>query len=205
MGPAEVIVSGTGGRWNHDDWGIITSLVLDGLSSRHTRRAYSQALDEFLIWFRDEPGREFNKAAVQKYRAELEIKGLAPSSINVRLSAIRRLALEAADNGVMAPELAAGIFPGKRRQTGRSALGPLANAGTGGTVPGTSGLEDAQGKPRRRGACSSPGRGPAQVGVDEPGLRARSGTRRPLGDRRSGRQNGPDSECADPVVGACRH
>ena len=56
----------------------------------------------FLIWFRDEPGREFNKAAVQKYRAELEIKGLAPSSINVRLSAIRRLALEAADNGVNA-------------------------------------------------------------------------------------------------------
>jgi hypothetical protein len=113
MGPAEVIVSGTGGRWNHDDWGIITSLVLDGLSSRHTRRAYSQALDEFLIWFRDEPGREFNKAAVQKYRAELEIKGLAPSSINVRLSAIRRLALEAADNGVMAPELAAGISRAK--------------------------------------------------------------------------------------------
>jgi hypothetical protein len=34
---------------------------------------------------------------------------LAPSSINQRLSAIRKLALEAADNGLMAPELAAGI------------------------------------------------------------------------------------------------
>jgi site-specific recombinase XerD len=91
MGSTAVIVSEAGGRKNNnDDWGIITSLVLDGLSSRHTRRAYSQALDEFLIWFRDEAGREFNKAAVQKYRAELEIKGLAPSSINVRLSAIRR-------------------------------------------------------------------------------------------------------------------
>jgi integrase/recombinase XerD len=87
--------------------------VLDGISSRHTRRAYSQALDEFLIWFRDEPGREFNKATVQKYRTELETKGLAPSSINVRLSAIRRLALEAADNGLMAPELAAGIARAK--------------------------------------------------------------------------------------------
>ena len=113
MESTAVIVSGTGGRWNSDDWGIISSMVLEGLSSRHTRRAYSQALDEFLIWFRDEPGREFNKAAVQKYRAELEIKGLAPSSINVRLSAIRRLALEAADNGVMAPELAAGIARAK--------------------------------------------------------------------------------------------
>jgi site-specific recombinase XerC len=109
MGSTAVIVSEAGDRRNNDGWKTITSLVLDGLSSPHTRRAYSQALDEFLIWFHDDPGRQFNKAAVQKYRAELETKGLASSSINVRLSAIRRLALEAADNGVMAPELAAGI------------------------------------------------------------------------------------------------
>ena len=113
MGPTAVIVSEEGGRRNNDRWKIITSLVLDGLSSRHTRRSYSQALDEFLIWFHDDLGRQFNKATVQKYRAELETKGLAPSSINVRLSAIRRLALEAADNGVMAPELAAGIARAK--------------------------------------------------------------------------------------------
>src|SRR5436309_2784917 len=109
MGPTSVIVSNAGGRQYNDAWKIITSLVLDGISSPHTRRAYSQALDEFLIWFRDDPQREFNKAAVQKYRTELEIKGLAPSSINVRLSAIRRFALEATDNGLMAPELAAGV------------------------------------------------------------------------------------------------
>jgi site-specific recombinase XerC len=113
MGSTAVIVSEEGRRRNQDGWRIITSLVLDGLSSRHTRRAYSQALDEFLIWFHDDPSREFNKAAVQRYRAELETKGLAPSSINVRLSAIRRLALEAADNGLMAPELAAGIARAK--------------------------------------------------------------------------------------------
>ena len=123
MGPTAVVVSKAGGRWNDGGWAIITALVLDGLSSRHTRRAYSQALDEFLIWFRDDPGREFNKAAVQKYRAELEIKGLAPSSINVRLSAIRRLALEAADNGVMAPELAAGIARAKGAKRGGVRLG----------------------------------------------------------------------------------
>ena len=96
MGSTAVVVSQAGGQSKDGGWAIITALVLDGLSSRHTRRAYSQALDEFLIWFHDEPGREFNKAVVQKYRAELETKGLAPSSINVRLSAIRRLALEAA-------------------------------------------------------------------------------------------------------------
>src|ERR1700674_4362232 len=113
MGSKAVQIGEAEGRRTHDGWYLITSLVLDGVSSRHTRRAYSQALDEFLIWFRDEPGREFNKATVQKYRTELETKGLAPSSINVRLSAIRRLALEAADNGLMAPELAAGIARAK--------------------------------------------------------------------------------------------
>ena len=123
MGSIAVIASEAGGRRNNDSWKIITSLVLDGLSSPHTRRAYSQALDEFLIWFHDDPGRQFNKAAVQKYRAELETKGLAPSSINVRLSVIRRLALEAADNGVMTPELAAGIARAKGAKRGGVRLG----------------------------------------------------------------------------------
>src|SRR6516165_2022923 len=95
------------------DWSLATGLVLDGIASPHTRRAYSQALDEFLIWFQDAPGRVFNKAAVQRYRAELETKGLAASSINIRLSAIRRLALEAADNALMPPELAAGVARAK--------------------------------------------------------------------------------------------
>jgi site-specific recombinase XerD len=112
MGSLAVIVRQAGGR-RVEDWGLITSLVTNGISSRHTRRAYSQALDEFLIWFHDAPEHEFNKATVQQYRTELETKGLAPSSINVRLSAIRRLALEAADNGLMAPELAAGIARAK--------------------------------------------------------------------------------------------
>ena len=39
----------------------------------------------------------------------LEQKNLAPSTINVRLAAVRRLAHEAADTGLLSPELAAGI------------------------------------------------------------------------------------------------
>lgn len=113
MGSTAVQAGAAEHQRDQDGWNIITALVLDGISSRHTRRAYSQALDEFLIWFRDDPGRVFNKATVQKYRTELETKGLAASSINVRLSAIRRLALEATDNGLMAPELAAGIARAK--------------------------------------------------------------------------------------------
>ena len=56
-----------------------------------------------------EGGAGFSKASVQRYRVSLEKRGLASSSINVRLSAIRKLAVEAADNGLLAPELAAAI------------------------------------------------------------------------------------------------
>jgi integrase len=53
--------------------------------------------------------RLFTKAVVQEYRVVLERKGLAPSSINVCLAAIRKFALEACDNGLLAPEIASAI------------------------------------------------------------------------------------------------
>ena len=43
------------------------------------------------------------------WRASLEERSLGSSSIIIRMSAIRKLAAEAADNGLIAPELAAGI------------------------------------------------------------------------------------------------
>jgi len=46
---------------------------------------------------------------VHAWRAELEARGLGSVSINVRITAVRKLAVEAADNGLLAPELAAGI------------------------------------------------------------------------------------------------
>jgi site-specific recombinase XerD len=52
---------------------------------------------------------QLNKAVVQRYAAELREAGMAASSINQRLSAIRKLALEAADNGALDPQVANGI------------------------------------------------------------------------------------------------
>ena len=44
-----------------------------------------------------------------RYRIHLEHQGLAPATINLRLAAVRRIAYEAADAGLLSPELAAGI------------------------------------------------------------------------------------------------
>jgi integrase/recombinase XerD len=92
-----------------DPLAAIKSLVLDAVSSPHTRRSYDLALSRFLHWYRTSGASGLTKAMVQRYRTDLERQGLAASSLNVHLSAIRKLAAEAADNGWLAPELAAGI------------------------------------------------------------------------------------------------
>src|SRR6185295_18719844 len=91
------------------EWAELVKLVVDGLPSEHSKRAYRAALEEFLAWYMAVPRQGFQKATVQAYRASLELRSLAPASINVRLAAIRKLAMEATDNGLLAPELAAGI------------------------------------------------------------------------------------------------
>ncbi|MBV9745326.1 MAG: tyrosine-type recombinase/integrase [Acidobacteriia bacterium] len=83
--------------------------MLDAVSSPHSKRAYEQALDAFERWRVESGAIGFSKATVQAWKAALEASGLAASSINVRLSALRKLAAEAADNGLLAPELAAAI------------------------------------------------------------------------------------------------
>ena len=87
----------------------IAHLVLDRLGAPTSKLAYGRALRDFLSWYARQPAARFDKATVQRYRAELLDGGLAPSSINQRLCAIRALAQEAADNGLVDPQLAAGV------------------------------------------------------------------------------------------------
>src|SRR5450432_3525011 len=91
-------------------WCRLKALVLDSVSSPITRRVYNLGLDEFIAWFTLEPRPAgFTKATVTAWRVALEARGLGPISINVRITAVRKLAVEAADNGLLAPEVASGI------------------------------------------------------------------------------------------------
>ena len=91
------------------DTSAIVGLVLDGLTSEHSKRAYEKALTDFLAWHADQGRPTLSKALVQRYKVILEESGLSPSTVNLRLSAIRKLAREAADNGLIDPLLANGI------------------------------------------------------------------------------------------------
>lgn len=92
-----------------NEWRRLKSLVLDSVSSPITRRVYNLGLDEFFAWYGQEPRAGFTKATVAAWRVALEARGLGAVSINVRITAVRKLAVEAADNGLLAPELANGI------------------------------------------------------------------------------------------------
>jgi site-specific recombinase XerD len=83
--------------------------VLNSLRSPESKRGYRHSISEFVDWYCSEPRLSLNKTVVTSYRIYLEERQLAPGTINGRLVAIRRLAYEAADSGLLSPELAAGI------------------------------------------------------------------------------------------------
>ena len=83
--------------------------MLNSLGSPGSRRVYEYALDQFIAWYCSEPRLAFNRIVVTRYRIHLESRGLAANTINQQLAAVRRLANEAADAGLLSPELAAGI------------------------------------------------------------------------------------------------
>lgn len=79
----------------------IIQLVTDSVTSPHTKRAYERALTDFMTWHRETDQRGFNKATVQAHVTALRAQGVSASSVNQRLTAIRKLATELADNGVI--------------------------------------------------------------------------------------------------------
>jgi len=93
--------------------------VLNTLASQHSRRSYEYAIERFIAWYCSEPRLTFNRSVVVKYRSFLERRSLSAATINLHLSAIRRLADESAESGWLSPEHAIGI----RRVKGVKRLG----------------------------------------------------------------------------------
>src|SRR5438477_3565599 len=93
--------------------------VLNSLTSQDAQRGYRHAIDEFVDWYCSESRLAFNRIVVMRYRSQLESRQLAPGTLNLRLGAVRRLAYEAADSGLLSADLAAGI----RRVKGVKKLG----------------------------------------------------------------------------------
>jgi len=87
--------------------------VLDAVSAPTTKLAYGHALDDL---FRFLAGRPLDRALLQEWKAGME--GLAPSTVNVRLSAVRKLVAEARASGMLGVDEAARLtdVPNIRQQ-----------------------------------------------------------------------------------------
>jgi integrase len=79
-------------------------------------------MEQFITWYCSEPRLALNRNVVLRFRLYLESLALAAGTINQRMAAVRRLAYDAADSGLLSPELAAGI----RRVKGVKQLGSRA-------------------------------------------------------------------------------
>jgi len=77
------------------------SAVLNTLTSVSGQRTYHHAINDFVEWYCSEPRLAFNRTVVLRYRIYLEQKGYAPNTINLRLAAVRRVAYEACDSGLL--------------------------------------------------------------------------------------------------------
>jgi integrase len=78
---------------------ILRRMVLDSVQSIHSKRNYAKALDDLFAFCASRP---LSRALLMEYRTTME--HLSPSTINVRMSAIRKLVGEAIRNGMIGRE-----------------------------------------------------------------------------------------------------
>ena len=83
---------------------ILRRMVMDSVQSIHSKRNYAKALDDLFAFCASRP---LSRALLMEYRTTID--HLSPSTINVRLSAIRKLVSEARRNGMIGLEEAANL------------------------------------------------------------------------------------------------
>ena len=76
-----------------------SATVLDSVVSEHSKRNYAKALDHLFGFLR---GRPIDRALLMEWRSTME--KFAPSTVNVRLSAMRKLVTEARRSGMLSAE-----------------------------------------------------------------------------------------------------
>ena len=95
-------------------------MVLNSVASEHSKRNYAKPLDE-LYALCEERKQPLSRALLMEYRAAMLEKRLSASTVNVQLSAIRKLIGEAQRNGSSArnrPATSPGYPTSPRRELG---------------------------------------------------------------------------------------
>ncbi len=82
----------------------LRQMVLDSVVSENSKRNYAKAVDDLFLFAASRP---LSRALLMEWRAAMD--KLSPSTVNVRLSAMRKLVNEARRNGMLGAEEAANL------------------------------------------------------------------------------------------------
>jgi hypothetical protein len=105
---------------------MLRQMVLDIVPSLHSKRNYAKALDDLFVFSASRP---LSRALLMEYLTTMD--HLSPSTINVRLSAIRKLVGEERRNGMIGFEEAANLTDIPERTAEGNSSRELAYPGTG--------------------------------------------------------------------------
>jgi len=79
----------------------VAERLIGSLENSVTRAMYGKAIRDFLSWYNDQSPRALSRSLLETYRTYLGELTYSPSSVNQRLSAIRRLILQAGEEGLL--------------------------------------------------------------------------------------------------------
>lgn len=94
----------------------LKKMVTNG-KSENSKIAYNHALDSFLTWYQDQGRPVLSKAVFDAYKELLIKREFSPATVNLHLSAVRALAREAVDNGLLDPALGNPVIHAKGVRT----------------------------------------------------------------------------------------
>ena len=123
----------------------LRKMVLDAVSSPHSKRNYAKALDDLFAFCASRP---LSRSLLMEWRAGMEF--LSPSTINVRLSAVRNMVGEARRAGMIGQEEAASLTDIPKHQPEGHPVGKLADPRAGQRAAGRPRPLDPQGQARLR-------------------------------------------------------
>ncbi len=83
------------------DLAALLPLVGSSVNSPHSGRCYARAVRNYLAWHRAEKWPRFSRASVQGWKGHMLEAGASSSTINQALSALKSLAREAAERGLL--------------------------------------------------------------------------------------------------------
>ena len=108
MSSSLALTPSSGDAQLHRSVQALREMVLNSVASEHSKRNYAKALDEvFTLCANRSQG--LSRALLMEYRASMLEKKLSASTVNVRLSAVRKLVGEAQRNGIIDAEEAANL------------------------------------------------------------------------------------------------